>query len=188
MCLPLTPLPPACSSCVYAACSGARLPFRVHLHLNRGTPRTSVCLPPLPCSAFGFQYLQGSRGGGNCRALHACRAASLPSCLPFSISAGRLLPACCLFPCPGARIHHPLVIAACPYLGALPCLLPACYPPAVFSGLQFRLLHLCVRAPVIVKPAASSHWSATVHILTPTLACVILALAWRASFPASESP
>lgn len=81
-------------------------------------------------------------------------------------------PASCLFPCSGARIHHPLVIAARPYL-AVPC--RTC---CVFL-VQFRLLHLCVRAPVVVEPAASSHWSATVRILAPAL---------RAPFPASESP
>lgn len=110
VCLPLTPLPPACSSCVYAACPGARLPFRVHLHLhlNRGTPRTSVCLPPLPCSAFGFQYLQGSRGGGNC-----CAFIPLRGWLPFACgcpASPRAPVASSLLPCCSGcvRIHHPV--------------------------------------------------------------------------------
>lgn len=103
----------------------------------------------------------------------------------------------CLFPCLGARIHHPLVIAARPYL-AVPaessicrarlslapvCLLSAC---CVFL-VQVRLLHLCVHAPVMVVPIASSCWSATACILTPTLTCVILALALRAAAPEYSS-
>ena len=172
MCLPLTPLPPACSSCVYAACPGARLPFRVHLHLhlNRGTPRTSVCLPPLPCSAFGFQYLQGSRGGGNC-----CAFIPLRGWLPFACgcpaSPRAPVASSLLSCCPGrARIHHPLVIAACPYL-AVPCRV-CCV---------FRVLHCRRFFPPLVQTPASLCSCSSHGRVCRRVYCLPLAPALRAS-------
>lgn len=71
-----------------------------------------VCYPPVASSWF-------SSGSG----ILLCRTAARPLCLPapvvpFMVALQHLccVPASCLFPCPGARIHHPLVIAARPYL------------------------------------------------------------------------
>ena len=91
-----------------------------------------ACYPPAASSVF-------SSGSG----LLLCCTAARPSCLlapvvPFMVALQHLCcaPASCLFPCPGARIHHHLVIVA--HARACACaatsaarLLPArvCYPP-----------------------------------------------------------